>query len=301
MRLLACPRALCLIAVLPLISCLPATTNVALGLSGSVSPRAVPALVSLRGGNDVPSTEEPIVYHELKPFMKLDKPYKWVPTPQSRMHDHVNLGALPILGGAALYGLIFGDQRVHRLLTLVGTLYIGLDSLWLFVYPLIVKSPGFVMRHHIATILVLLDPLMTPSHSLYTSACMLVELNTLLLLLRRHTNYSLIVEIPFLITWLLLRVIWYPFLMYYFILCGFPSLRAYYPKALWDLRLRLEGGAPKKMLLPSLVAWILVTIFQLYWTGQLWSTHPWMAKKKAEPATQGGADAKAESVAKGYL
>jgi hypothetical protein len=129
----------------------------------------------------------------------------WQPSEASDLHDNVNLGALVGLGGGAVYALATGDDEVHRLLTVAGFAYILLDSLWLYAIPSIVKSPGTVLAHHIATLLVLLDPLLQPKHAMYTSACLLVEINTFLLLLRRKLHYSIFVELPFVATWVMLR------------------------------------------------------------------------------------------------
>jgi hypothetical protein len=51
------------------------------------------------------------------------------------------------------------DQSLHRTLTLLGFGYITFDTLWLLSDPAIVKSPKVVLMHHVATLLVLLDPL----------------------------------------------------------------------------------------------------------------------------------------------
>jgi hypothetical protein len=153
------------------------------------------------------------------------KSISWQPSPSSDLHDDVNLVALFLLGFGAVAALAIGmpQHSIHTLLTYTGFIYILIDSLWIFSEPRIVKSPGMVGAHHIATLLVLLDPLVQPSHRVYTSACLLVEINTLLLLLRRKLSYAYVVEAPFIITWVMLRNVWYPLLLAYFVLCYSPT------------------------------------------------------------------------------
>ncbi|EKX33237.1 hypothetical protein GUITHDRAFT_43147, partial [Guillardia theta CCMP2712] len=188
----------------------------------------------------------------------------------SDLHDNVNLIALFLLGGGAIAALALQDRNMHDLLTVSGFVYILLDSVWIFSQPKIVKSPGMVGSHHIATLLVLLDPLLQPKHRVYTSACLLVEINTLLLLLRRRVSYSAIVEVPFILTWVLLRNIWYPLLMFYFFLCFSPStFIPLLPSSLsWviEMRTKIELRNPVPMMGVSLLSWAMVCIFQFYWT-----------------------------------
>ncbi|KAJ1487914.1 hypothetical protein T484DRAFT_1888293 [Baffinella frigidus] len=117
------------------------------------------------------------------------------------VHDTVNLFVLFFLGAGALAGMILNKAWLHTGLTYAGFIYILLDSLWMVLQPSIVKSPGMVVGHHIATLMVvghhiatlmvLADPLSEPRHRVYTSACLLVEINTLLLLLRRREGTPL--------------------------------------------------------------------------------------------------------------
>ena len=100
---------------------------------------------------------------------------KWVPSASAELHDNINLVVLTALGLSSIWALIVGEQFFGNLLTWIGFAYIALDSLWLLIQPSIVKSPRMILGHHIATLLVLLDPLLQPSHSVYTSACLLVE------------------------------------------------------------------------------------------------------------------------------
>ena len=127
---------------------------------------------------------------------------KWQPSAASELHDNVNIVVLSGLGAASIVGLFHAQDVLGFWLTRLGLAYIAFDTLWLFLHPAIVKSPSTILAHHLATLAVLLDPLLNPSHSVYTAACLIVEVNTVLLLLRRKLSYSAVVEVPFLITWL---------------------------------------------------------------------------------------------------
>lgn len=127
---------------------------------------------------------------------------------------------------------------------------------------------------------------------------MLVEINTLLLLLRRKVSYSKIIEIPFLLSWVLLRNIWYPLLMVYFMMCYAPALGAFLPGPFWKMRVALEGENAVTMKLVSMLSWTAVCIFQMKWTVQLFLSHPWFGKALKQAESDG--DSKKPG-AKGYL
>lgn len=148
-----------------------------------------------------------------------------------------------------------------------------------------------------------LTPLLSavsPSHSIYTSACLLVEINTFLLLLRRKMSYSIVVELPFILSWVLLRIVWYPLLMLYFLHCTVPSwtLGGLLPPALAEARIKIEGGGAVPMMALSMASWAAVCLFQFKWTGQLFGGHPWFGgRAKARARENSGRD----SQGKGFL
>ena len=125
--------------------------------------------LKLRGGDEAETQEESA------PSVPTAGSIKWTPSAASELHDNLNIVILTALGFSSIWALCVGEKFFGNLLTWIGFVYIGLDSLWLLVQPSIVKSPKMILGHHIATLLVLLDPLLQPSHSVYTSACLLVE------------------------------------------------------------------------------------------------------------------------------
>mmetsp|Transcript_2150 Transcript_2150/g.5146 ORF Transcript_2150/g.5146 Transcript_2150/m.5146 type:complete len:323 (-) Transcript_2150:38-1006(-) len=244
-------------------------------------------LVELRGGDGGADAgvDKPVDVAALVHATHQVEEPKWQPSPASERHDTVNLFVLFFLGAGALAGMILNKAWLHTGLTYAGFIYILLDSLWMVLQPSIVKSPGMVVGHHIATLMVLADPLSEPRHRVYTSACLLVEINTLLLLLRRRLSYHAWVEWPFIITWIALRNIWYPMLMLYFFLCVAPTIvTPLLPASLtWvaEMRNNLEGGDPTPMLKICMLSWTAVCLFQFRWTVQLFGAHPWIWGKKS--------------------
>lgn len=68
---------------------------------------------------------------------------------------------------------------------------------------------GHEQGHHAATLSVLLDPLLQPQHAFYTACALLVEFNTFLLILRRRVVWGRYLEVPFALSWVALRLIWW--------------------------------------------------------------------------------------------
>ena len=73
------------------------------------------------------------------------------------------------------------------------------------------KAPGPIILHHVVTIALHLHPVFVePEHAEYASMALLVELNTLLVTLRRLLDYPPVVEVAFWTSFVLLRLVLYP-------------------------------------------------------------------------------------------
>ena len=46
----------------------------------------------------------------------------------------------------------------------------------------------------------------------------------------------------------------------------------------------IGGPTPANMMLPAMLSWGFVCVFQFYWSYQLFSTHPWIWGKKKPAA-----------------
>lgn len=104
--------------------------------------------------------------------------------------------------------------------------YFVADLIWVIQIPTCVKSPGVIIQHHIATLLYLVIPYMFPEEGWLMGACLIVEINTWLLIARRVFNkqgfgpwvidlslFSIrvkVISILFYVTWISIRCILYP-------------------------------------------------------------------------------------------
>ncbi|KAL7550394.1 hypothetical protein ACHAWF_013635 [Thalassiosira exigua] len=107
--------------------------------------------------------------------------------------------------------------------------YFVADLLWVASVPRCVKSPGVIVQHHVATILYLIIPYLSPEDGWLMGACLSVEANTWLLIARRVFNkqgfgpwvWSLgffsirvkLISIFFYVTWISIRCYIYPIIL----------------------------------------------------------------------------------------
>lgn len=199
----------------------------------------------------------------------------WNPRRSARIHDDMNMVVLFIMSVAASTTLYLGDVELQYKLTVFASSYMALDAVWLMMNMDSVKSAKAILGHHVATLIVLCDPLYHPRHGTYTAFALLVEYNTLLLILRRRVSWGSrwLVEIPFIVSWVGLRLIWYPFLAYLMLLSAFPNLEEHFPLRVADWHRTVEGDTPQSMFLISYIAWLGICIFQGWWSMALFKTY----------------------------
>lgn len=116
--------------------------------------------------------------------------------------------------------------------------YFVADLLWVTVVPNCVKSPSTIIQHHLAVLLYVIIPYQLPKLRFIMGVCMSVEFNTWFLIARRVFNkqgfspwtldipYFIsvrvkLISIFFYITWISIRCILYPYVLY---LLAFPLL-----------------------------------------------------------------------------
>lgn len=131
-----------------------------------------------------------------------------------RLHDYFNLGIIPGLIGLSVAGIRVPSWNAP--LAICMFIYIALDGLWIAIQPHIVGSPSTLIGHHIATALICAHALANPLHTRYVSWLTIVEVNTFFLILKRHVEHPLF-ELAFKLSWLGIRVIWFPIVSVYFI------------------------------------------------------------------------------------
>lgn len=157
-------------------------------------------------------------------------------------HDWYNILALPWLCVLNLVNWSFGYSEFTRVLyreargsTLwrgeyfwpffwATSVYFVVDVMWVFLFPTCVRSPGVILKHHISALLYMCLPYLYPEYAWAFGACMVVELNTWLMIARRMFSHIARVAVPlsgsvlivkpisifFYVTWVLIRVIVYP-------------------------------------------------------------------------------------------
>jgi len=117
---------------------------------------------------------------------------------------------------------------------IITVMYFLVDLMWIIIVPNCVRSPATIVQHHTATLLYLLIPYYVPEFRCFMGACMSVEVNTWFLIARRvfnkqgfppwiiglPTGLSIrikLISIFFYTTWISIRCILYPYLMWKFI------------------------------------------------------------------------------------
>lgn len=126
------------------------------------------------------------------------------------LHDKMNVVAFAAIFAFASSSLN-GGWPGHHATASFSLAYLVVDlGLAIFV-PAMFKAPGPIILHHVVTIALHLHPVFVePEHAEYASMALLVELNTLLVTLRRLLDYPPVVEVAFWTSFVLLRLVLYP-------------------------------------------------------------------------------------------
>jgi hypothetical protein len=112
---------------------------------------------------------------------------RWDPV---ALHDYFNLVVIAILNVENLTYLATG--KGFELFFTSAMVYFLLDTIFVGVYPQSVKSPVVILSHHICTALYMLIPYSYPHYQWCMAYCMLVEINTWLLIARRQLGGKLL-------------------------------------------------------------------------------------------------------------
>ena len=158
-----------------------------------------------------------------------DVTYSLVYMPQAvdpvlhRRHDLFNIVALPIIIYFLIIFLTAYRTNIYAPFTnvcAIGEVYFLIDTVWLLLFPRSVSSPNVIIGHHFIAALGWYCPMWEPSLAGYVAACLLVEVNTFFLIGKRYFANIAILKIPFKVcfhvTWVILRVLMYPIIVYVF-------------------------------------------------------------------------------------
>lgn len=150
---------------------------------------------------------------------------------QHKIHDYFNLIVLPFVCISNILYLSTVSLRafdiVHWLRDhedatfsvhyFVFLAYIVVDTTWLACIPSAVVSPRQILMHHLATIYGWALPVMNPQWRVWCSLGVLVEINSWFLMARRQFRSSeKLIPILFYTTWVLLRIVMYPAILFHF-------------------------------------------------------------------------------------
>lgn len=188
-----------------------------------------------------------------------------------RLHDWFNLAVLGLLNAENAFYLATG--RGFGVFYTSAMVYFLLDTLFVGVFPQSVKSPVVILAHHLCTGLYMLIPYHYPRYHWCMAHCMLVEVNTWLLIARR-TLGGRAVEVGFYASWVLLRNLYYPYLIW-----------AFFEE--WRRETALCGSAWNPILVTPLMQ-ALLTGLNYHWTMQLVSKLVWPRQQQPQ-AGQAGA------------
>lgn len=133
-----------------------------------------------------------------------------------KRHDIWNIVWLPIVFGLNANFLLQWNLYNETLFVWVFVTYLILDLFWILIKPCSVSAPITIVLHHLVTISgALLIPYTT--ETVKTAICMasMVELNTWFRMLKKiFKQYETVLDVLFIISWILIRCIIGPYVQY---------------------------------------------------------------------------------------
>lgn len=134
-------------------------------------------------------------------------------------HDIMNLSILPFIIFTNLYYLFLDQSFMYFTLQFcIFAAYLLIDTIWVIWIPQSVASPKTILIHHIITMFGWFLPIIFGMHlAEWCAVGLLVEINTWLLIARRNFRHISILTPLFFVSWVLFRLIYYPFKGYQFI------------------------------------------------------------------------------------
>jgi len=207
----------------------------------------------------------------------------WRPGLGARIHDYVNMAQIPMLFLLSVASMITDRVWVHATLVVYADLYFLSDTMWILFAPYIVKQPWAILVHHLVAMVLLMQPTtallrlanlvgecrrvttrcfeigdlasLALAFTAITADILIVELNTLFLLLRRNIRGGWVFEVLFYASWLGIRIVWYPYILFYKVLP--------HPAAAWSTK----------------VSFVVVVALQFWWTLAFLSPSYWKRQR----------------------
>jgi hypothetical protein len=191
-----------------------------------------------------------------------------------KAHDTFNIISLVIIISIVITYLCFATEfpkigtdllgidhiQIFYILFVVFSTYLIIDCFIIYIFPkCVLSNPTTILYHHFATFLLILIPFYENQFAWHMSACLIVEINTLFLTVRRNSTKAGLIwrvsEILFYISWVILRLILFP------ILCVFFSFEYY--------RYSLSSGSFINFVLFAPILQILLTFLSILWTIEI--------------------------------
>lgn len=183
-------------------------------------------------------------------------------------HDWVNVVTLCLIFAMASASLWSGEDSLgHTMVVVFTSTYLVCDIVWVTLQPAIVRTPGSIVAHHVVTLVVIYGTVENVTHRVNASRALLVEINTVLLTLRRRLGRPVWCEAAFYATWGLLRLVWFPILSVAMLASTFgfaDQLRASMPACLL-----VDVRSPPPIKAYASISFAAVVVLQYYWTFTL--------------------------------
>ena len=190
--------------------------------------------------------------------------FKWV-----YRHDIWNIIALPFVVYIN-WRFILEQNDMNRNLMFHGFLfYIVADSFWIIFKPKCVGSPRTILIHHIVTTCGWYVQSMDKDLAYFSALALMVEANTWLKITKRYTEayetLNYIFDIIFYITWFLLRVTMYPYLVY--------------ATGIYTIERSYSCGTIFNVALPTCITAVLLMCMNMKWTYDLFMRNGYLGVK----------------------
>eukprot|EP00933_Yihiella_yeosuensis_P064811 TRINITY_DN68335_c0_g1_i1.p1 TRINITY_DN68335_c0_g1~~TRINITY_DN68335_c0_g1_i1.p1 ORF type:complete len:290 (-),score=18.64 TRINITY_DN68335_c0_g1_i1:129-932(-) len=214
----------------------------------------------------------------------------------AKLHDLINIVVLSIIFAMCVGALQHSrDSPWHSIVIAVTSAYLIGDCLWICLEPDMVKTPKSIIAHHVVTFIVLLDPITIPTHRENASRALLVEINTVLLTLRRWLGRPIWCEIGFYLTWAYIRLVYFPSLGLALLASSLEADEQVQSSLPAVLRLEVRGPPIRWF---ASICFAAVVVLQFYWTLAMGKT---MIKgKDVERSGSGKGDSSSSSPARAF-
>eukprot|EP01038_Epipyxis_sp_PR26KG_P005047 gene5047-7044_t len=133
----------------------------------------------------------------------------------SLRHDILNYIFLPIIIMLDIWYLIEKTEFSKFMFSRCFAMYLGIDILWIFLKPESVSSPTIILLHHMFTFVgAILIPYLREDVVFMVAAGSLVEVNTFARIVRKKFRDSVLMDIFFYGSWIVIRCITWPWFLY---------------------------------------------------------------------------------------